>query len=62
MTYFRQWEDMSFLDILQQHVHGYYRNKNIQQIHGYNIFPVVQDLIRYDGETNPPTLGAQQPG
>ena len=28
----------------------------------YNIFPVVQDQIRYDGETYPPTLGSRQPG
>ena len=53
---------MSFLDILQQHVHDFYRNESIQQIYGYNIFPVVQDQIRYDGETDPPTLGTQQPG
>ena len=48
MAYFRKWEDMSFLDILQQHVHDYYRNKSMQQIYGYNIFPLVQDQIRYD--------------
>ena len=36
---------------LQQHVHDYYMNKSMQQIHGHNIFPVVQDQIRYDGET-----------
>ena len=48
---------MSFLGILQQHVHDYYRNKSIQQIYGYKILPVVQDQIEYDGETNPPTLG-----
>ena len=41
MTYFRKWVDMSFPDILQQHVHDYYRNKSMQQIYGYNIFPVV---------------------
>ena len=34
----------------------------MQQIYGYNIFAVVQDQIRYDGETNPPTLGMWQPG
>ena len=61
-SHFRKWEDMSFLDILQQHVHDYYRNKSMQQIYGYNIFPVVQDQIRYDGETNPPALGTRQPG
>ena len=27
IPYFRKWEDMSFPDILQQHVHEYYRNK-----------------------------------
>ena len=27
-----------------------------------NFFPVIQDQIRYDGETNQPTLGAWQPG
>ena len=48
--------------ILKEHVHDYYQNKSMQQIYGYNIFPVVQDQIRYDGETNPPTLGMQQPG
>ena len=53
---------MSFLDILQQHVYDFYRNESIQQIYGYNIFPVVQDQIRYDGETDPPTLGTQEPG
>ena len=58
---FRKWEDMSFPDILQQHVHDYNRNKSMQQIYGFNIFPVVQDQIRNDGETNPPTLGMQQP-
>ena len=34
-------------------VHDYYRNKSMQQIYGYNIFPEVQDQIRYDGKTNP---------
>ena len=53
VAYFRRWEDMSFLDFLQQHVHDYYINKSMQQIHGHNIFPVVQDQIRYGGETNP---------
>ena len=57
IVYFRKGEDMSFPDILQQHVHEYYRNKSMQQIYEYNIFPVVQDQIRYDGETNPPTFG-----
>ena len=57
-----KWEDMSFPDILQKHVHDYYRNKHIQQRYGYNIFLVVQDQIRYDGETNPPTLVMWQPG
>ena len=51
---------MLFPDILQQHVHEY--NKSMQQIYEYNIFPVVQDQIRYDGETNPPMLGSRQPG
>ena len=46
MAYFRKWEDMSFMDFLQQHVHDYYRNKSMQQIYGYNIFPAVQDQIR----------------
>ena len=62
VAYFRKWEDMSFPDTLQVHVHDYYRNKSMQQIYGYNIFPVVQDQIRYDGETNPPVLGIWQPG
>ena len=62
MAYFWKWQDVSFPDILQDHVHDYYWNKSMQQIYGYNIFPVVQDQIRYDGETNPPTLGMQQPG
>ena len=53
---------MLFPDILQQHVHDYYRNKSMQQIYGYNIFPVVQDQIRYDGKINPPALGTWQPG
>ena len=58
----QEWEDMSLPDILPGHVHDYYRNKSMQQIYGCNIFPVVQDQIRCDGETNPPTLGIQQPG
>ena len=62
VAYFRKWEDMSFPDIFQEHVHDYYRNKSMKQIYGYNIFPVLQDQIRYDGETNPPTLGIQHPG
>ena len=53
MAYLRKWEDMSFPDILDQHVHDYYKNKSMQQIYEYNVFPVVQDQIRYDGETNP---------
>ena len=61
-AYFRKWADMSFPDILQQHVHEYYRNKSMQQIYEYNIFPVDQDQIRYDGETNPLMLGSRQPG
>ena len=53
VAYFRKWEDMSFPDILQEHVHEYYRNKSMQQIYEYrhNNFPVVQDQIRYGGET-----------
>ena len=43
--YFRKWEDMSIPDILQVHVHDYYRNKSMQQIYGCNIFPVVQDQV-----------------
>ena len=31
MAYFRKWEDMSFPDILDQHVHDYYKNKSMQQ-------------------------------
>ena len=62
MAYFRKWEDMSFPGILWVHVHEYYRNKSMQQICGYNIFLVVQDQIRYDGKTNPPTLGIWQTG
>ena len=62
VAYFRKWEAMPFLDIIQQHVHDYYRSRSMQQIYGYNISPVVQDQIRYDGETNPPTLGTRQPG
>ena len=57
IAYFRKWEDLSF----QQHVHDYYRNKSMQQIYEHTIFPVVQDQIRYDGQTHPPTLGARQP-
>ena len=38
VTYLRIWEDMSFPDILQQHVHDYHRNKSMQQIYGYNTF------------------------
>ena len=53
MAYFRKWEDMSFQDILWEQVHDYYRNKSMQQIHGYNFSPVAQDQIRYDGETSP---------
>ena len=34
----------------------------MRHLYGYNIFPVVQDQIRYDGETNPPTLGSRQSG
>ena len=56
MAYFRKWEDMSFPDILQVHVHDYYKNKSMQQKYGCHIFPVVQNQIRYNGETNPPTL------
>ena len=56
MAYFRKLEDMPFPDILQVHVHDYYKNKSMQQIYGYNILPVIQDKIRYESETNPPTL------
>ena len=62
IAYFRKWEDMSFPDILQQHVHDYYRNKSMQQVYEHTIFCVVQDQIRYDGQTHPLTLGARQPG
>ena len=58
VAYFRKWENRSFPDILQQHVHEYYRNKSMQQIYEYTISPVVQDQIRYDGQANPPNLGA----
>ena len=57
MAYFRKWEDMSFPDILQQDVHDYYWNKIIQQIYEHNIFPIVQDQIRYERESNPPYWG-----
>ena len=57
VAYFRKWEDMSFLDILQQHVNECHRNQSMQQIYEYNILPVVQDKIRHDRETNPPMLG-----
>ena len=62
MAYFRKWEDMSFPGILDQHVHDYYKNKSMQQIYEYNVFPVVQDQTRYNGETNPPMVVARQPG
>ena len=32
VAYFRKWEDMSFTDILDQHVHDSYRNKSMQHI------------------------------
>ena len=53
---------MSFPDILDQHVHDYYKNKSMQQIYEYNVFSVVQDQIRHIGETNPPTVVARQLG
>ena len=62
VAYFRKWEDMSFPALLENHVHDYYKNKNMQQIYEYNVFPVVQDQIRYDGQTNPLTVGARQLG
>ena len=62
MAYFRKWEDMSFPDILHKQVHEYYKNRSMQQIYEYNVFPVVQDQIRYDGETNLPMVGARQSG
>ena len=57
MAYFREWENMSFLDVLQVHVQDYYKDKSMQQIYACNIFPIVQDQIRYKSKTNPPTLG-----
>ena len=57
IAYFRKWEDVSFPDILQQHVHDYYRNKSMEQIYEHSIFPVVQDQIRYDGQTHPQCWG-----
>ena len=60
--YFRKWEDMSFPDILQVMCMTITGTKSMQQIYGYNIFPEVQDQIRYDGKTNPPMLGIWQPG
>ena len=62
VAYLRKWEDMSFPAILDQHVHDYYKNKSMQQTYEYNVFPVVQDQLRYNGETNPPTVGARQLG
>ena len=56
VAYFRKWEHVSFPDILDQHVHDYYKNKSMQQIYECNVFPVVQDQIRYNGETNPHQL------
>ena len=56
VAYLRIWEDMSCPAIFDQHVHDYYKNKSMQQIYEYNVFPVVQDQIRYDGETNPQQL------
>ena len=52
MAYFKKGEDMSYPDILHLHVHDYYKNKSMQQIYGCVIFPVVQDQIRYNDETN----------
>ena len=60
VAYLRKWEDMSFPAILDQHVHDYYKNKSMQQIYEYNVFPVVQDQIRYNGETNSPSVVARQ--
>ena len=54
VAYFRKLEDMSFPAILEKHVHAYYKNKSMQQIYEYNVFPVVQDQIRYNGQTNHP--------
>ena len=62
-AYFRKMGRYCHSQIFSQttSVHDYYKNKNMQQIYGYNIFPVVQDQIRYDGETNPSTLWMWQP-
>ena len=60
VAYLRKWEDMSFPAILDQDVHDYYKNKSMQQIYEYNVFPVVQDQIRYNGETYSPAVVARQ--
>ena len=61
IAYFMKWDDMPFPDIMQVHVHDYYKNKSMQQIYAYNMFPLIHQF-RYDGETNLTTLGTQQPG
>ena len=62
IAYFRKWEHMSFLDILQQHVHEYYRNKRMQQIYEYYIFQLYK--IRSDIMEKPihQHWGQRQPG
>ena len=45
---------MAFPAILEKHVHDYHKNKSMQQIYEYNVFPVVQDQIRYNGQANHP--------
>ena len=49
VVYFRRWEDMSFLDIIQQHVHDYYRNKSMQQRiwiqHFFQLYKIRSDMM-----------------
>jgi hypothetical protein len=64
MAYYRKWEKVSLRQIVDNHVHGYYKFGTHQSMYTFNMYPVISDNIQYDGTTKPPPIpkrGAGRP-
>ena len=56
IAYLHKWKNLTFPDILNNHVDQYYKMIHMKGIYKYNMNFVIQDSIRFDGETKPPEI------
>lgn len=47
---------LPFEIVVLKYTHDYYKAKSLHGLYSKNIVPVIMDHIRFDGETEPPTI------